>query len=554
MASPTSSRQAVGGRATSSRAWSLVVAGEALLVLFLLTWGNSFTASIGLHRIQLAILAILGGIGWLAILQRPGRLPVLLIAAPLPILASLALTSIGSAYPSLSWFATWQCAAYVGIAWLVAIQASDRIGRRNLVAAMGIVVVIVIGVYLIRVGFAWVEWLSLGFPIASLPLRPLLDGGVVQLPTWVGDVIALCAPIVVVSLWMRHAKGLAVALAVVATAATLISGTRSVLLMVVIVSVVILALVLRARADRRVALIGSALAGVVVIAGLGVVLLAGRSFDEGRLSTYASAVDQFSSAPLMGTGPGTYAVLRMGDDIDFLNRLAFPDANNVILTAAGESGLVGLLGLGLAAGAYGLAIRRSWLHRPDDRGVKAAALFGLTVFVGHALVEATFVLIGLVLLMIANVSIAATGWSAPAADRARRVVRVDVALATGIVVIVVASAFVVRNEWTLDAVSRADGVLDSSASVALAEARRATDGSPETVPAWWVRMLAADATGDSADAAFAAERTVELEGFGQEWLSLAMLKAAAGDTTAALDALDDARLHGPIDPLVELNT
>lgn len=533
--------------------WSLVVAGEAALVLFLLTWGNSFTGSIALHRVQLGILAVLGGIGWLAILQRPGRLPTLLVVAPLPLLASLAITSVWSAYPSLSWFATWQCAAYVGIAWLLAMQAGHPVGRRNLVAALGIVVTVFIGVYLAQVVLAWAEWLSLGFPITSLPLRPLGDGGLVEIPTWVGDVVAVATPVVVAWMWIGNARAAAVALALAAMAAIVLSGTRSVLLLVVVLSIAAAAVLIRHRASRPVALVASVLATAVVVVGLGVILLAGRSFDEGRSSAYASAIDRFTSSPLAGTGPGTYGVLRMSDAVDGLSRLAFPDANNVLLTAAGESGVIGLVGLALAGAGYGLAIRQSWRRRSEGRLIVVAALFGIAVFAGHALVEAVFVLIGVVLLMIASISIAATDWASTSAASAPRVRRLDVGLVAGLVVIVISSTFVVRNERTLDAIARADEALASGPGTALVAARLATESSPEIVPAWWVRMLAADASGDSAEAIAAAQRTVALEGFGQEWLSLAVVEARSGDLSAARVASDHATAHPPIDPIVELN-
>jgi O-antigen ligase len=532
--------------------WSLLVAGEAALVLFLLTWGNSFTGSIGLHRAQLGILALLGAIGWVAILQRPGRLPMLLVAAPLALLASLAITSLGSAYPSLSWFATWQCAAYVGIAWLLAIQAQHPAGRRNLVAAMGIVVTLVVGVYLAVVAFAWAEWLTLGFPATSLPLRPLLDGGLIQLPTWVGDVVALCAPIVVVWMWIGNAKAPAVALALAAATAVVLSGTRSVLLLVVVLSIVAVAVVMRGRASRRVVLIGLLAGAVVVVVGLGVVLLAERGFDEGRSSAYGSALDQFNSSPIAGTGPGTYGVLRMGDAVDGLSHLAFPDANNVLLTTAGESGLVGLAGLTLAVAGYGLAMKRSWRGRSHDRSVAFAALFGIAIFAGHGLVDAIFVLIGVVLLMIASLSIAATGWPTHG-SRSRRSRRLDAGLITGFVIILVSSTFLLRSEATLDAVARADLDIANSPQAAQDAARLATQVSPETVPAWWVRMRAADTNGDNLDSLVAAKRIVALEGFGQEWLSLAVIEARTGDLPAAADALGHATAHPPIDPLVELN-
>ena len=533
--------------------WSMLVAGEAALVLFLLTWGNTFTGSIPLHRVQIGILGILGGIGWLVILRRPGRLPTLLVVAPLPILASLAVTSLFSAYPSLSWFATWQCAAYVGIAWLLAIQAQHPVGRRNLVAAMGIVVTVVIGVYLAEVAFAWVEWLKLGFPVTSLPLRPLGDGGLLQLPTWVADVLALSAPVVAAGLWDAKARVAAIAWSAIALTTIVISGTRAVLLLTVVAAVLAAALVTRARASRRVAvftLLGSM--GVVVV-GLGVVLLAGRSLDEGRSSAYASAIAQFLSSPIDGTGPGTFGVLRMADSVDALSRLAHPDAHNIILTAAGESGLIGLVGLGLASAAYLVAARRAWRGSRHARALAAGALLGIAVVAGHAMGEVVFALIGVVLAVLASIAIAATRVEPAISPETPRSRRLDLGLLVGVAVIVVSSTFLARTEMTLDAVAQADRLLPSAASAGLVSAREATDASPDSVPGWWVRMVAADATGDAADALGSARRIVALEGFGQEWLSIGVLLGRAGDQRGADDAIASATAHLPLDPVVELN-
>ena len=60
------------------------------------------------------------------------------------------------------------------------------------------VALVITAVYLAEVALLWAEWLGMGFSIATLPLRPLGVGGVVrEIPTWLGDVIALCAPIVI---------------------------------------------------------------------------------------------------------------------------------------------------------------------------------------------------------------------------------------------------------------------------------------------------------------------------------------------------------------------
>jgi O-antigen ligase len=532
--------------------WSLVVAAEAALVLFLLTWGNSFTGSLLLHRTQVAILAVLGGAGWVIILARPSRLPMLVVLAPLPLLASLALTSVPSPYPSLSWFATWQCAAYIGIGWLLAIQASDPVGRRNLVATLGIVVVVVIGVYLAQVAFAWTEWMGMGFSITALPLRPLGDGGVVQLPTWLGDVIALCAPIVIACLWIARSRAVAAMLAASGLVVVVLSGTRSVLLLVVVFTTAAAAVVLRDRANRRVALVASLVTTAVVVVGLGVIFMAGRSFDEGRTSAYRSAVDRFVSSPFLGTGPGTYGVRRMSDEVDVLSHLAFPDAHNVVLTAAAEAGVTGLLGVALSLLAYVLAGRECWRRARSNRLVILAATLGLAIVGGHAMGEVVFALVGIILLVLAALAIATVD-AAPLAINPRRAVFPRAGLALGVACIILSSLFVIRNEMTLTDIADVDISMMGSPGVALEAARRATERSPDNAPAWWARMVAADAVADRADAVDSARKTVELEGFGQEWLSLALLMDRNGDNAGAQHALKNATSGPPLDPVVELN-
>ena len=357
---------------------------------------------------HLVILGGLGLVGWLAILSRPSRLPAVLVLAPMPLLGALAITTLTSAYPSLGWSATWQCAAYIGIAWLLAMQAGHPAGRQNLIAAIGVVVLVVTAAYLILVGRSWAEWLNFGFPIASLPFRPLGSGGIILLPTWLSDVIALGAPVVVVRLWLAggRARWIAVALAAVTIVAVLISGTRSVLLVAVILSVLTAVFVVRARGGRRVALAATATAVAIVVVGLGVVLLAGRSFDEGRSSAYASAVDQFVASPVVGGGPDTYAVERMDDVVDILYVLALPDAHNLFLTTLAESGILGLGAFIATIGAYLFAIRGAWRSAATDRAIIGAAVFGLAVVAGHAMGEVVFALIGVVLLALGCLALA----------------------------------------------------------------------------------------------------------------------------------------------------
>jgi O-antigen ligase len=537
---------------TPALRWTLVVAIESLLIVLMLPFGFVFTASLPVHQLQMAVLAIAGGIGWVAVLRRPTSLPLIVIVAPVPLLVASAFTSVVSPYPTLSWPATWQVAAYSGIFWLLALQASHPMGRRNLIGAIGLVVFLVLLSYVLAVAMAWRSWLELGFPVTSLPLRPANSGGLALIPTWFADLMATAAPLLVAALWRRGARVPAGALAAIALGAIVLTGTRSVLLLLIGLFVVTLVIVAgRRRGGRTVAIAGLASVGIGA-AGIAVLLASARSFDEGRFSAYASAVDRFAEAPLLGGGPGTYGVRRMSDVVDSIGHLAFPDAHNIVLNTLAETGAVGLVGLGITVFLLAGAMHRTWLDARAERPIVVGALFGVAVLAGHGMVDVVFALIGIIVLAIAAVALAVTheGTGEP-------ISKVDVRFAygpllAGVAVVVLSSVGALRTEMTFTKLDAADASLTSSPATALAIATEATESSPDSVPAWWVRMAAADATGDIEGAIASARKTIELEGFGQEWMSLAILAARSGDQGTELEAID-AALRGPIDSVVRLN-
>ena len=99
----------------------------------------------------------------------------------------------------------------------------------------------------------------------------------------------------------------------------------------------------------------------------------------------------------------------------------------------------------------------------------------------------------------------------------------------------------------------ADTALPGAPADAFAVATRATGDAPDLVPGWWVRMVAADAAGDPAEAIAAAREVIDREGFGQQWISLAVLAAGQGDRATEQDAIAHATAGPPVDPIVELN-
>ena len=242
----------------------------------------------------------------------------------------------------------------------------------------------------------------------------------------------------------------------------------------------------------------------------------------------------------------------MSDPVDHLWNLAQPDSLNVVLTAASDSGLVGLVGLAASVAIYVIAVRSSWRTRLGGRETQVAALLGVLVVAGHAMGEVVFALIGLVMLFIAAISLVTTGTTSGEAHDETRLRWVTAVLVLGLLAGISSAAGVVRSEVSLDAIERAENP-STPAGEALVAAGQATDWTPDSVPAWWVRMTTADAAGDLAQAVVAAKEIVRLEGFGQEWLSLGILEARSGDVAAGRAAIDHAAALLPADPVVALN-
>jgi O-antigen ligase len=533
--------------------WVVVVGAEALLIVLLLPFGRLYQGALWLHELHVLVLAAAGAAGWIAVMRRPSSLSPFLLLAPLPLFAAVVVTAFVSPYPSLSWPAAWQTAAYAGIFWLLALQASHPTGRRQLVTVIGIVVTLALASFFAAVLVEWWHWLRLGFPVTSLPLRPSNAGGLALIPTYLADVVGVGTPVVVATLWLRGARIAAVVFAMVAFGAIVLTGTRSVLLIIVGLAIAVVLIAIRDRAGRRaVSVVITAVVAVGAV-GLVVVLASSRSFDEGRSSAYASALARFTESPILGSGPGTYGVERMHDPVAAIGWLAFPDAHNILLNNVAEAGMVGFLGLSATVALFALAVRGSWRRSPGERVAVAGALFGLAIFAGHGMVDVVFALIGMTVLAIAVAAIAATSSVPVSASEQFRPGPLRAALGLAFVVVVLVSGGVVHTETVARTVADADDALPSRPADALALARHATASAPDLVPAWWVQAAAAAATNDPAAAMAAARKTAGLEGFGQEWMTVAILASRQGDRATELDAIGRATAGPPVDPIVELN-
>src|SRR4051812_44233631 len=225
-------RMIVRWRASPRLRAAVVVGAESSLILLLVAYGRVYHPALWLHEIHLFALAALGAAGWIAVIWRPSSLSPFLILAPLPLFAAVVVTAFVSPYPSLSWPAAWQTAAYAGIFWLLALQASHPAGRRQLLAVIGIVVTLALASYFAAVLVEWRRLVRLGFPVTSLPLRPSNVGGLGQIPTLLADVVAVGTPVVVATLWLRGPRLSAVLFGLVAFGSIVLTGTRSILLII----------------------------------------------------------------------------------------------------------------------------------------------------------------------------------------------------------------------------------------------------------------------------------------------------------------------------------
>ena len=94
-------------------------------------YGSVFTDRPEFHLFQLVVLGAVGVAGWLVVIWRPMALSPFVVLAPLPLLGAVVVTAFVSAFPSLSWPAAWQTAAYAGIFWLLPSRPATRSGAAH---------------------------------------------------------------------------------------------------------------------------------------------------------------------------------------------------------------------------------------------------------------------------------------------------------------------------------------------------------------------------------------------------------------------------------------
>ena len=252
-------------------------------------------------------LAVFGLGGWILVVVSPQRLDTAPVAALVMVLAAMELSAVASDGGVLSASAIWRAMLIAGAAIAAWCLLTRERGREIVLAVITGFVHVLIAVYILRVAILWVEWLRMGYPVTTLPIRPGQIGGLAPSGMDLGDLLMVLGPIALLHLWRMGKAGRTAAFVTAgfAIVCLLIVGSRAIWLACsVTCAAIVLATSARygARSIRRTTAAGL---GAVAVLGIAIaaVLRVARDVDEGRVSAYNSAVTMASRSPIFGAGP-----------------------------------------------------------------------------------------------------------------------------------------------------------------------------------------------------------------------------------------------------------
>jgi O-antigen ligase len=549
-------------------AWILVFTLEVVIVSGTYSRMGSPVARTGFHLLLAVLLA-----GWLvaAAARAEWRPDVRTTAAVCLPLAAAAVATAASAAPRIATegFTT-------GIAWALIFLLATRLGsnpwfRPRVAGLLTLIVAVTLVAYLAQVALAWIRWWQLtGVP--SPPLRPEAVSLTFGASPIVAGLILILGPLALLRARDMPMGRLLVAVGLIGgIAAIVITGSRAAYLGLAVAVVVSLVLYAagRARADgiRRLATsnpVPVLAAGAVVAVG-GVLLtgrLAARLFDSStiveRFDIWRSAIVLFQSSPVVGTGPGTWPVLKYAVNPDGVRNLVVPHAHSIPIQTLSDLGVVGLVALAVFCA---FVFRRLVLARrsaePTLRAAGSAAIVAMAGFVALSLFE-DFANLGTILLPLALLCGLVVGQTDGPAEGGRARLREPVVRATAVLAATVALAV---GGWWLAGSDAAALTADRGRMAAdrgdWAEATRlfeeAFRADPD-MPLYRMESAVGLAiAGRTDEAATRLAPVVRVEGSSVNLLSLAWYEALLGRDE---DSLGNARLamrRGADDPLVALN-
>jgi hypothetical protein len=268
---------------------------------------------------------------------------------------------------------------------------------------------------------------------------------------------------------------------------------------------------------------------------------------ESRYALWRSAIDESRTAPLIGTGAGTFEYWW---DRDAAGTEAVHDAHSLYLQTLGELGIVGLLLLGgfvlVVLGGGTLAAFRAG----PERSLLAAALAGCVAFFVAAAVDWNWQMPALPVaaLLLASALVMAPRSGLDLAALRRVPLRIVFALVALVAIVAIA---IPLASTSLIASSESE-VRSGDLEAALADARSAENVEPGAATPRLQQALVLELQGSLPAAAEAARAATERESTNwRTWLVLSRVEAERGHVDAAVAAYREAKSLNPLSPLFD---
>ncbi|MEZ0241458.1 MAG: O-antigen ligase family protein [Chloroflexota bacterium] len=561
--------------ATRSRwhfpAWTALVLAATYLVFVGGTWPGIYASQFRVVTLVLTLgiflawaIAARKSSNWL---PRSALLPAMAVS-----LASLAIATIFSRIPRVS-------AEYLGYAillWglylLLVRLLADPFFRRRFAVLSTLMFVAISVAFVAAITVDWIEfWRVLGH-LAIPPLRPNVESLSFGNPSAVLTIVALFAVPTVAHLGGSRTGRLATVVVVLGIAVVaLLSGSRAgwvaIGLTILIAAGVALAVpttrstileMVHAVASRPPALAGALLA-LVALGGVAAVFLPGvlsrfaSGGEEVRAGYAAVAIRLFAQSPLVGVGPGIWAVEHVAQTAPDETLYYIPHAHNVELQTLAEQGLVGALA-GVVAVIVVIGLVRDGIRDEDPARRRWAWLagLGLVYFVLHQQLDFYLNFPGF--LFAAAIPIAYLDATSSQRLRfsgsGRLSPRVSLA---GLAAVALSSGLLLWQEVPAGKLGQATALANAGNwAAAAAPAAEAAAMDPDISPYVMTAALAAARTGDHQTAVLLFGRVARRDDLPEAWLDLASELQAAGRISESKAALQGALRVGQQDPTIAM--
>jgi len=308
------------------------------------------------------------------------------------------------------------------------------------------------------------------------------------------------------------------------------------------------------RPRRGMLFIAACLAAIVLAVALGPTIIARVTSggEASRLTFSAVALRIFVTAPLFGTGPGTWSIdhiafTRPGETDEYV-----PYAHNLETQTLAELGILGALA-GFVVVANVLWLLRNGLTDPDAtrRRWASVAAIGLLYFVLHQLLDFYANLpAALIAAALPLAYLDATARSTPTVGQVSLRWPVGLTHAAGVLAAVALIGLTLQEVPAIQGQRAVDLANVGRWDEADIPARAAAAADPDLRSYDFSAGLTADRVGDHVAAAAFFERVVASDDFAEAWLDLAAERVALGRSDLAPDLIRRALRVGVQQPAV----